>query len=147
MNEIASVSGSSGTAVGGARQLNEMKVEDFMKIMIKELRQQDPFEPVSSKDLLQQIGQLRDMQSAMELHDTLEALSGNQKLGAASSMLGKLVVGHSEDGEIVEGMVTSIKREGDKIFLELDSGQRLDLDDVIEVYGKDADLATDDSQG
>lgn len=147
MNEIASVSGSSGTAVGGARQLNEMKVEDFMKIMIKELRQQDPFEPVSSKDLLQQIGQLRDMQSAMELHDTLEALSSNQKLGAASSMLGKLVVGHSEDGEIVEGMVTSIKREGDKIFLELDSGQRLDLDDVIEVYGKDADLATDDSQG
>lgn len=147
MNEIASVSGSSGTAVGGARQLNEMKVEDFMKIMIKELRQQDPFEPVSSKDLLQQIGQLRDMQSAMELHDTLEALSSNQKLGAASSMLGKLVVGHSEDGEIVEGMVTSIKREGDKIFLELDSGQRLDLDDVIEVYGKDADLATDDLQG
>jgi len=119
---------------GAAKKLNEIQVDDFMKIMVKELQQQDPFEPMSSSDLLNQIGQIRDIQSALELQTTLKELAANQKLAAATTMLGKLILGINADGDQLSGLVTAVKLEGDTVFLELDSGARINLDNVIEVY-------------
>ncbi len=125
---------------GQIKGLNGMKAEDFLSIMVKELQQQDPFEPTSSKDLINQIGQVSSIQSNMELIQTLKDLSLNQKLSAASSLLGKLILGRSEDGDEVNGVVTAVKREGDKIYIELDSGQRLSIDDVLQVFDKSEDI-------
>ena len=142
ISELASVTGASGFV---AKKTKGINAEDFMKIMIKELQQQDPFEPVSSKDLLTQVGQISDLQSATELSKTLKELATNQKLGSASSLLGKVVRGVTPNGDELSGMVTAVKLEDDSIYLELDSGERLDLNYVFEVYGKDADMATGNS--
>lgn len=135
MSAIANVANAVGRAANGVadKKSNEIQVDDFMTIMIKELQQQDPFEPMSSKDLLNQIGQMQNIKSAIDLQDTLEKLAGGQKLAAAGNLMGKLVLGLDADGERVSGLVTAIKLEGDGVFLELDSGERVEIDDVLEV--------------
>ncbi len=121
-----------------AEKSKGLKTEDFLKIMIEELQHQDPFEPMSSKDLVVQIGQIQGIQSSMELTATLKDLSLNQKLAAAGSILGKLVSGN--EGQIeVSGLVTAVKVEGDKVFLELDSGERLSIDNVLQIQDADAE--------
>jgi len=137
---ITGVNNSANNGISNSRQikgLNGMKAEDFLSIMVKELQQQDPFEPTSSKDLINQIGQVSNIQSSMELIQTLKELSLNQKLSAASTLLGKMILGRSEDGDEVNGLVTAVKREGDNIYIELDSGQRLSIDNVLQVFSKD----------
>ncbi len=118
-------------------RMEQMKPEDFLKIMINQLQRQDPFEPTSAKDLIEQVGHVSDIQSSLVLVKTLRELAMNQKLSAASLLIGKLVVGISSEGEQISGLVTSVKREGESIFLELDSGARLSVDNVIEVHNND----------
>jgi len=143
ISTLTSVTGASGSV---AKKTKGINAEDFMKIMIKELQQQDPTEPVSSKDLLTQISQISNLQSATELSQTLKDLAASQKLGSASSLLGKVVHGVTSEGKDLSGMVTGVKLENDNVYLELDSGEQMDMNYVTEVYGKDADMATGNSQ-
>lgn len=134
MSAVDSITGGTGATTGiTSGGLNQIQSEDFLKIMIKELQQQDPFEPVSSKDLLSQVGQIRDIQSALELSETLKELAVSQKLAAGGALLGKLVLGLNSDGDEVSGVAVSIKMEAGQVILELDSGQQLPLDNVIRV--------------
>lgn len=133
---INSVSGAASTSSGVSTNQMSMKPEDFLSIMIKELQQQDPFNPTSSKDLIDQVGQVSNIQSSMELTKTLRELSMSQKLTSASSLLGKVILGRSTDGDEVSGLVTAIKKEGDGVYLELDSGERLPISNVTNVYNQ-----------
>ena len=144
---INSASNNKNMNSGQIKGLGGMKAEDFLSIMVKELQQQDPFEPTSSKDLINQVGQVSSIQSNMELIQTLKELSLNQQLSAASSLLGKLVLGRNEDGDEVNGIVTGVKREGDKIYIELDSGQQLSIDNVLQVFDKSKDIPETDTGG
>ncbi len=144
---INSASNNKNMNSGQTKGLGGMKAEDFLSIMVKELQQQDPFEPTSSKDLINQVGQVSSIQSNMELIQTLKELSLNQQLSAASSLLGKLVLGRNEDGDEVNGIVTGVKREGDKIYIELDSGQQLSIDNVLQVFDKSKDIPETDTGG
>jgi len=119
-------------------KLNSIKPEEFLKIMIQEMQQQDPFEPVSSKDLVNQVAQVRDIQSSLELPQTLKDLAISQKLSSAGAMIGKQVIGKDNDGYDVAGTVTAVKREGDNVFLELDNGQRLAIGNVTSVVNPPA---------
>ncbi len=131
---ISNVSGATSSTAGSSKSPLSMKPEDFLSIMIKELQQQDPFNPTSSKDLIDQVGQVSNIQSSMELTKTLRDLSTSQKLTSASNMLGKVVLGKTKDGDNVSGLVTAVSKEGDDVYLELDSGEKLPINNVTDVY-------------
>ncbi len=131
---VSSVQGtSSGSSQQTTSKMSSIRPEEFLQIMVKELQQQDPFEPVSSKDMVTQMAQVRDIQSSMDLSTVLKDLSLSQKLSSASVLLGKTITGKNTDGKDAAGVVTSVKREGDKVYLELDSGERVSVDDVMTV--------------
>ena len=130
----------SGTSVGSSK-MTSINPQEFLKIMIKEMQQQDPMEPVSSKDLVNQLAQIRDIQSSMELSQTLKDLAISQKLSSAGILLGKEIFGKNSSGDDVTGIVTSVRREGDKVYLELDTGERLSIDDVLAVNNETSKTA------
>ena len=142
---VASISNASNnTSPLTKSKVSEIKPEDFLKIMLAELQQQDPFEPVTSKDLIAQVGQVKDIQSSMDLSTTLKDLAVSQKLSAAGTLLGKEITGLNSDGDKISGLVSSITREGNTIYLELDSGQRLEVGNVLTVNNpKTTSTATD----
>jgi flagellar basal-body rod modification protein FlgD len=131
---ISSTSGSSGSSTSS--KISQIKPEDFLKIMVKEMQQQDPFEPLSSKDLMAQVGQIRDIQSSMDLTETLKELATSQKLTSAGGLIGKTVSGLSSSGDKISGVVVSARKEGDTINLELDTGELISLDNITEVVNK-----------
>jgi len=87
-------------------------VDDFLKLLITELQNQDPLNPADNQDILQQVSQIRSIQSTSQLTETLQAVLLGQNLASASGMIDKLVYGLTDDGQEVTGRVDGVVVEG-----------------------------------
>ena len=90
---------------------NELDIDDFLKLLISELQNQDPLDPMDNSEMVQQIGQIREIGATDELTKTLSSLSSSQELVTASSLIGKSVEGLAEDSSAVDGIVDRITVE------------------------------------
>ena len=121
----------------------ELKTEDFIKMMITQLQNQDPLEPAKNEQLLAQMSQISQLQSSTNLTTSLKGMVLQNQIGSAAGLIGKGVKGMDDDNENVEGLVTSIRVEGDGVRLELDNGKTLKLDRVTAISptaGAEADV-------
>ena len=132
-----------GTAVGASpspqeRGLNSLRTEDFFKILVTEMQNQDPFEPSDSADIINQVSQIRAIEQSSKLSETLGLLTQQQRVGAASQLIGKYVqaITTASDGSqmLQEGVVASVYFNADgSAVLELDSGEAVLATDVVRV--------------
>ena len=84
---------------------NALSAETFMKLLITELQNQDPLEPMGNEELLNQISMMRNLQSNIELSDTLQSISNSQQLTSAAALIGRTVTGIDSELEPVTGIV------------------------------------------
>jgi flagellar basal-body rod modification protein FlgD len=110
-----------------------LKVEDFINMMVTQLQYQDPLEPAKNDQLLAQMSQIGQLQSAQTTQDTMKDLVLQNNIGAASNLIGKSIEGVDTEGEKVDGVVQSVRVEKGSVFLELSSGKKLALANVTEV--------------
>ncbi len=108
----------------------EMTSEDFIRIIFTELSNQDPFQPNDSSALLNQLNSIRSIESDIKLTDQLEALVFGNKMASAGNLLGQIVGGLSQNNDRVLGFVISVNKQGDEVFLELDTGDFIPFDNV-----------------
>ncbi len=128
--------GGAGDSVSAAVTRNpyaELSSEEFVKIMVEELTNQDPFEPSDSAAILEQISSIRSIESQNTLEASLESLVLQNSVSQAGTMIGKYVKGLDADNDAVEGIVTSLRIEDGKPVLQLDNGVSLDFDRVTDV--------------
>jgi len=112
---------------------SDLTSEDFVKIMFTELSNQDPLKPNDSNALLQQMSNLRSIQSDLDLSDKLNSLVSQNQMSSASNLLGKVISGVSEDSERVIGVVSTVSRTDDGPVLTLTDGTRVHFDQVDEL--------------
>lgn len=89
-------------------EFGELDVNDFLQLMITELSNQDPLNPMDNEELVAQINQIREIGATDRLTDTLEAVLTGSNLTAASSMIGKQVKALSDNATEVEGAVERV---------------------------------------
>ena len=97
-----SVANTAATATAAPNAFSSLSSEQFVKIIFSELSNQDPLQPSDSNALLQQLANLRSIQSGMDLSDKLSSLVTQNQLASAS---GVLVVVDAGGGLLVEGLV------------------------------------------
>jgi flagellar basal-body rod modification protein FlgD len=143
VSALNSATTSTGTA-GKTTGVNTMDGAAFLNLMIKQLQQQDPLNPTDSNQLLTQISQISTLQSNTAMADNLKSLTLQQSIGAAGNLIGKKVQGLDENGDDVQGIVTSVRVENRTVYLEMDSGRTLPMSNLTNVAGStgsDAALA------
>jgi flagellar basal-body rod modification protein FlgD len=131
----SSSSGSSASTGSSPLKKKELKAEDFIKMMITQLQNQDPLEPAKNDQLLAQMSQISQLQSSTSLNESLKSMVLQNQIGSASSLIGKSVQGMAADNSTINGTVTSVKVESDAVKLELDNGQALELGRVTSIAG------------
>ena len=109
------------SVAGQSDRLNELTMSDFIKMMVAELENQDPMNPISNTEMLQQISQMRSITSSDRLTTSIEALSMGQALSTASSLIGKTVTGVNTLGNDVEGTVDRVTIENGEARLFIGS--------------------------
>ena len=94
---------SSSNAQTGTMQLNQ---EDFIKLMLTELRNQDPFNPMDHSEMLGQMAQFSTVSGISEINQTMSSLADSlysaQMLNAAT-LVGKNALVASESALLTEG--------------------------------------------
>lgn len=88
--------------------LRGLDMDHFLKLMITELQNQDPLNPLENNELLAQISQIREVGATERLTDTLDSVLLGQNVANATNLIGKHIRGIEDDGTRVEGLVERV---------------------------------------
>lgn len=102
-----------------ASALNQVDLDDFLKLMIAELQNQDPLNPLDNAEILAQISQIREVGATEQLTSTLNAVLLGQNISTATNLIGAEVVALNDDGQRVSGIVKVVTITGGKPLLDL----------------------------
>ena len=108
MTRVPSATGGSGTAAGATDAFRDLDIDHFLKLMIVEMQNQDPLNPMDNQEMLAQISQIREVAATTQLSETLESLLLGQAIASATSLLGKEVVALTDTGSEVVGVVDRV---------------------------------------
>ncbi|MEX0936795.1 MAG: flagellar hook capping FlgD N-terminal domain-containing protein [Pirellulales bacterium] len=125
MSQIPSVGTnptSSSSSDPTADALGGLDMRDFLDLMIAELQNQDPLNPLENSEMLQQIGQMREIGATQGLTETLNAVLLGQNISSASNLIGAEVRALTDTGETASGVVQRITITDGKPNLYLESG-------------------------
>jgi flagellar hook assembly protein FlgD len=97
-----------GSTPSAAEAINDLDLNAFLKLMITELQQQDPLNPLDNKDMLNQISQIRAIGASDKLTKTLDSVLLGQNIASATNLIGADVSALSDDGQPISGVVNRI---------------------------------------
>lgn len=137
---MSSVSGTSSATQSSSTKkpndLREVDMDQFLQLLLKELQQQDPLSPMDNSQILEQIGQIRQISSTNQLSDTLSAVLSGQQMATASGLIGKNVSALTDSGKNVEGIVDRVSIEQDatdtsqRVLRVLVGGEKISLENI-----------------
>lgn len=87
---------------------NDINLDVFLELMVTELQNQDPLNPMENDELLAQISQIREVAATDRLTETLDAVLLGQNVSSATSLIGADVTAMTDEGERVSGNVRSV---------------------------------------
>lgn len=91
--------------------------DEFMLLLLTELRNQNPLEPMQDKDLMAQITQINSLQELQKINTNLESANRSNQLTEAASLIGKVVKVAQDDDSTLTGVVTGVSMVNDQIML------------------------------
>jgi flagellar basal-body rod modification protein FlgD len=104
---IGPISGSSGTgtqqsSVGG------LSSQNFLDLMIAQLKYQDPFKPMDAASMMQQTSSLTSVQTLQDVSALQKEILGMQEAATATGLLGKQVSATDASGNVNSGVVSAV---------------------------------------
>lgn len=120
------------SSTGSVSAYDKLNVETFTKLLVAELQNQDPMSPMDSAQIIQQVAEIRSIQSNTELSDTLHAVLLGQNVATASSLIGRTIRGLTDDSKPITGAVNrvSIADGATKLYV---GDSTVDLKNVSEI--------------
>lgn len=114
MSQIPSTFGTSASQQpsGSKDAINNIDLDVFLKLMIKELQNQDPLNPLDNRDMLAQISQIREVGATDKLTQTLDSVLLGQNIASATNLIGAEITALSDDNQQVEGVVKRVTIAG-----------------------------------
>ncbi len=125
---------------GKNRNTGEMGKDQFLKLLVTQLKYQDPMKPVDDKEFISQMAQFSSLEQMQNLNTSFSAMR-------AFSLMGKEIAADFKDAEtgehqFVSGVVEKVRMEKGKVFVQV--GEReVPIDDITEVSQKNFTNLTD----
>jgi len=97
----------------GSVNRNELGKDQFLHLLVTQLKHQDPFEPLSDQEFIAQLAQFSSLEQMQNLNTNMTSLMLSQQrlaaLGEATRMIGLTVELHTRNGEQLFGEVTGVQ--------------------------------------
>ena len=146
MADISSIApvvtgGASTDSSKSVHNLKDLDINQFLQLMVSELTNQDPLNPMDNTQLVQQIGELRSIAASDQLTTTLQSLQTQQSLTTAASLIGKQVTALDTNNNDISGTISAVTVEVDqndnskRTYKVKIGDQTIDLNNVREVDG------------
>ncbi|MHC4071564.1 MAG: flagellar hook assembly protein FlgD [Planctomycetota bacterium] len=123
-------------SVSGINSASDIQM-DYMKLLVTELQNQNPLEPLDNNQMAAQLAQFSQLQQIESMNSSFASVLAVTELSYASSLIGKEVSFMSETSTgneaVTNGIVEEVINNGDgKITLSV-GNQTLALEDVMSV--------------
>jgi flagellar basal-body rod modification protein FlgD len=94
-----------------------MKKDDFLKLLVAQLKNQSPLSPIEDREFLVQMTQITMLEQMVNVATSLSSLKEMVQRTNTLSLLGKEVNAVSAEGERFEGVVNALYfRDGEAIL-------------------------------
>lgn len=124
MTTVPPTGGTSGqTATQAATKSNTLNYNDFLKLMIAQLKNQDPLNPTDSTQYMSQIAQFSSVEQAINTNSKLDQLLVNSNISQASTMIGLTL--KSPDG--TTGVIQSVRIDSSGSTAILTTGKEVPI--------------------
>lgn len=105
---------------------------EFMTLMLAQLKNQNPMDPVDDKQLLTQMATLNSLTQLQNISKKLDAMTNASQMSYASSLIGKTVVASDGNNKEVTGVVSSMQYAGGSYYIDV-NGTSVKLSTVTKV--------------
>jgi flagellar basal-body rod modification protein FlgD len=82
--------------------------QDFLKLLMAQLQNQDPLKPVDDTAMIAQMAQFSALEATQQLNATIQQTSNVQTVSSAGALIGKYVQSALPDGTNTSGAVTGV---------------------------------------
>jgi len=93
---------------GSRASSNELGRDDFLKLLITQLQNQDPSAPMQDKEFIAQMAQFSTLEQMTNMSNDFRSLSSVLGSGRAMQMLGRAVEVVAGDDVVVSGVVEEV---------------------------------------
>lgn len=124
VNGVTSTS-STGTMTASASQNNGMDKDAFLRLLVTELQNQDPLNPMNEKDSIAQLAQFSSLEQMQQVNQGQKALQALMMIGTN--------VDYVDGQNVLSGKVTSVTNQSGKVYVNVD-GASVEVDKVVNVY-------------
>ena len=114
----------------------------FLQLLVAQMRNQDPANPTDSSEFLAQTAQFTALEKMQQVADQTSQLVAIQVAFGASSMVGRTVSYAGPDGEMLSGVVSSVRFEATGPVLQV-NGEDVHFAEVQSVGDGSTDLTED----
>jgi flagellar basal-body rod modification protein FlgD len=94
----------------------------FLHLLIAQMRNQDPMEPMKSSDYVAQLATFSQVEKTMQTNDRIASLLNTNNLQLAESLVGKMVI---SDENSTGGVVVAAKVMPNGVMVLLDNGAEI----------------------
>ena len=98
-----------------------LATDQYLQLLVTQLQNQDPLDPVSDKEFIAQLSQLSSLQSLQSLDANFSEVLKLQQLTSGSALVGKTVTFSGDDGNDATGRVSAVTVADKKISLTVDT--------------------------
>lgn len=116
VNGTATNVNSDGTVTSGNSLTDK---NQFLLLLVNELQNQDPTQPIDEKETLSQLAQFSQLEATQNLSDTLTANSGFSNVAQSAALIGKTVSTATSTDAGVSGVVTAVSLSGGITYLHV----------------------------
>ncbi len=108
----------------------ELGKNDFLNLLVTQLRYQDPLKPVDDKEFIAQMAQFSSLEQ-------MQNMNGSMTKSQAFTLIGKVITATTTDDKTLEvnslqGTVTSVKMKDGKTFVVVNN-KDVDVDSITQV--------------
>ncbi len=108
VSDTTGTSSSSTTSSSTTSATPQLNSQDFLNLLVAQLKYQDPSNPTSGTEMMAQTAQMYTVQALQAIQTQETASAAAEGTMATSSMIGKSITATAEDGTAVQGVVTGV---------------------------------------
>lgn len=130
---VGSIGGSSGgTGQGNGASVGGLNQNDFLQLLVAQMQNQDPTNPVSSDQFLQEMASFTEVVDLSQLQTLTQSLLNNEVATQGLGLLGKQVTAQTGSGGQITGTVTELTMVQGQPMLTV-NGTQIPVSQVVSV--------------
>jgi flagellar basal-body rod modification protein FlgD len=111
---------------------NTLGQDTFFKLLITQLQNQDPLNPMEDREFVSQMAEFSSLEKQEKIYSLLEEKLNPNELLSNTNLIGREITADIE-GVVKTELVNAVKLIDNKVYAVLDDGSEIDIDNITAV--------------